>query len=267
MKNLIVILFLLPIVLLGQDINEVEQAFKDFQYEEVIMLSQNLHTNQQSIPEPDLIDLFRMKATSHYILGEIDSAAYCFSSILSIDVNYELDPVNNSPKIIALFNETKTHYLKNRAMQQIQTQPESPEQKMSIQTSTKQSFQGALLRSMVLPGWGHYNLEQKQKGLTLGIASIVALSSTIYFTYEANRLEQDYLNEVDVSKIDKRYADYNQAYKIRNISLSVYAALWLYAQIDISAQAFLEVKIDNNTKLHSYITPHGTYICSLTYKL
>ncbi|MBN2425523.1 MAG: hypothetical protein JXR46_03155 [Calditrichaceae bacterium] len=262
-----ILLIVISSFVCGQDLSAIKAAFKDFRYDEVISISRQLYASGQIHTEKDSIEILRMKATAHYASGEIDSSAFCFDKMISIDATYQLDSIQNSPKIIALFNQIKAEHIKNRALRRIPYEsPEIDQKKVISGSPVKKPFYGALIRSMALPGWGHYHLEQKKKGMVLGAAGLALLSSSVYFILETDRLENEYLNELDPLVMDDRYKKYDKAYKLRNISIACYAVLWLYSQIDLSNGAFFETEIPDKTEMQAFINADGIYCINFQYK-
>lgn len=218
--------------------NKIMNDFKSFRYESVIHKTNALLQSETVLEKSRTLELYRVKAVSHYSLGQEDSARAAFIRILKIDPGFSPDPVNNSPKIIDFFNRIKSD------LPAITETPEkNDKQEMSRQTEMRRSgpamkpFRSVFIRSLVFPGWGHYYLEQKKKGTLLGVANIAALAPVIYYSLQTAEKEKDYLNEIDPEKIKSAYDDYNAVYKIRNICIGIYAVLWLYTQIDISSMA------------------------------
>ena len=89
-----------------------------------------------------------------------------------------------------------------------------------------------MLRSIVLPGWGHYYIDESSKARLLNIASVLTLAPGLYYVFKTNDLEKKYLNETAQGKIDYRYKKYNDAYHYRNYFITAYGLIWLYTQYD-----------------------------------
>jgi hypothetical protein len=157
---------------------------------------------------------------------------------LKIDDSHDLDPVEISPKIINFFNEIKQDYSAvnqeeipiNENMGEDLTEEQTYQ---NIINKKNKVYQHSLLRSFAAPGWGHLYLSGSSKGWILTTASTAALGSMLYFIYDANQKETDYLNETNKTLIQEKYDEYNTSYKIRNGLIFTYAAIWLYSQIDL----------------------------------
>jgi hypothetical protein len=216
-------------------LEDVARPFKSFQYSEVISIADSILTQDSVLSSPDLMEIYRMKALSHFSLGEELYAKNCFYEILKIDPRFKLDPVQNSPKIISFFNQIKLDYLQN----QITIKDSTPSEENNDSAKTvfpsylQKNMKSAMVKSLVLPGWGHLYLDKKKSGIILLTGSFVTIPSMIYFIFDTNQKEKDYLNQTDFDEIQNKYDDYNQSYKIRNALIAGYALIWLYSQWDL----------------------------------
>jgi len=243
------------------DINKITEAFKLFEYEKVTQLSEMLLSKQTDLLNPSLIEVYRMKATAHYSLAEEYSARECFIKILQIDPDYTLDPVKNSPKIISLFNSTKT-----KLLQKVEELPAPPSKNSDLEKKLESNlYRAAYIRSILLPGWGHLYIKQLKKGRVLTTSTMAALSSSIYFSILTAQREKAYLNETDRSKIESRYSKYNQAYHLRNNLLFSFAAIWFYSQYDIFKVNILNPPKDNKITCYPIYLTDRNYTLNFSY--
>jgi len=212
---------------------DIVKAFNAFEYKQVVGKS-GLLLKQEEKPGPkQLVELLRMKAIAHYVLNQEDMAVLTVVEILKINPRYQLDPLQNSPKLVAFFNKVKENYT-----------PPAPEKK-PVKKSIPQKdipdlrhIKGSVLRSLALPGWGHLYNGQKGKGAFFMSASVLSLSSAAYLIIKTKDLEQKYLNETMQAEIDKSYKTYNRIYNMRNGVMALYALVWIYAQFDLSSTLF-----------------------------
>lgn len=266
----VIIFFFFTCQLFSQEsisIGEIRDKYESFEYESAIHLADKLLAAQDSLLHNDLVNIYIMKAVSHYSIGDRLSSRQSFIELLNLDKNYQLDPVTISPKIITFFNEIKETY------QPIEK--DIPEEKITVMDTLKISdpmilkiqkeiIQGSAIRSILLPGWGHIYLEDNPKGWILTSASALTLGSMIYFIFDTNSKEQDYLNESREDLISKKYDDFNTSYRIRNTLIISYIVLWIYSQIDIFF--FSDDRISQ--KINSELTfQHGSPQINLTYKI
>ncbi len=239
LSRVLFLLFLFCILAAAQHtsntIENVAEPFKSFKYSEVIDIADSILAQDSLLSSSDLMEIYRMKALSHFSLGEELYAKNCFHEILKLNPRFKLDPVQNSPKIISFFNQIKLDYLQN----QITIKDSTPFEEIKAPSKTtfssysQKNIKSAIVKSLVLPGWGHLYLDKKKSGIVLLMGSIVTLPSMIYFIFDTNQKEKDYLNQTNFDDIQNKYDRYNQSYKIRNGLIAGYALIWVYSQWDL----------------------------------
>lgn len=241
-RILCLISFLAGICLAQHTSHTVDQVlipFKSFQYSEVISIADSILSQDSLLSETELIEINRMKAISHFSLGEELYARNCFYEILKIDPKFKLDPVQNSPKIIYFFNQVKLDYLQAQITLKDQTpvkQSIAP-QKETFASNSEKSMKSAMIKSVLFPGWGHLYLNKKSHGVPLLIGSMLTLPPMIYYIFDCNQKEKTYLNETDHNLIQSKYDGYNQSYKIRNSFIAGFSMIWLYSQWDLFSES------------------------------
>lgn len=235
----------------GQDLAQLQTDFSSMQYENVIRSSQELLIKKENFSADTLIEIYRLNAIANYALNHMEAAALSFSELLRLNPQYQMDPIRNSPKIISFFDQLKKDF--KPAVQKPETKTKTDTVFLPGKSidPPQYSFQGTMLRSIVLPGWGHYYQEQKTSGLILGAAALATAGPMIYFIFETDNRERDYLNEIDKSQIQSKYDSYNQAYLLRNIFIAAYASVWIYTQIDITSGTLW----GTNSDVHTSIQP------------
>jgi TM2 domain-containing membrane protein YozV len=90
-----------------------------------------------------------------------------------------------------------------------------------------------IIRSLIFPGWGQLYNNNKLKGWILTSLGAITISSAVYFIIDSNNKQKKYLNDVNLSTIQNNYNEYNTSYKLKNISIISFIAVWVYSQIDI----------------------------------
>ena len=224
----------------NESLNIIIENFKNFEYAEVIRLSQNLLKNNNELNDDQLIEIYTMKGVSHYSFGEDDYARESFLEILKMDSSFTLDQNKISPKIITLFNQVKREYLKNLSEE---IPEEKPLQIVRVDTvfvpqivkdvESENKLKNSLIRSVVFPGVGHFYNGSETKGWILTSLSALSLTSIVYFIIDSNKKEKEYLQERDINLIEDKYDLYNFSNRMKNISIGSFAAVWLYSQIDL----------------------------------
>lgn len=227
--------FLLSTVSYAQQVSldEIRNYYKSFNYKKVIELSESL-LNENTLAKEEIIELEIMKAVSSYSLNDETSARKSFIEILKLDKNYSLDPSFISPKIISLFESTKKDFNQIYADKpEEQLEENIPEEKTSDFSSVYKKDNSDLLKSIIFPGWGHLTRSSGIKGWIITSAGLASLGTMIYYIVDANNKEEEYLNETDPVLIQQKYNSFNTSYKTRNALITAYAAIWVFAQLDL----------------------------------
>jgi len=224
----------------NDSINVIIESFKNFEYAEVIRLSEDLLKTNEGLGNNQLIEIYNMKGVAHYSFGEDSDARKSFLEILKIDTSYTPDRNKTSPKIITFYNQVKKEYLKNLPRNEIE---EKPIQTMKVDTvfiprvvkdvESENKLKNSLIRSLILPGVGHLYNGANTKGWVLISLSAVSLTSIIYFIVDSNKKEEEYLQERERDLIEDKYDSYNLSNKMKNISIGSFAVIWLYSQFDL----------------------------------
>jgi hypothetical protein len=235
------ILYFIPSLLLliaqsNNNIDNLQKHYESFEYSKVISESNNLLLDKDRFSDQSLINVYTLKAASHYAMGDKTNSRKSFIELLKIDDEYELDNVTYSPKLITFFNEVNKEFLDI-----IKANGEKQKSEKEVDTAniiqqtniSNTELNTAFAKSLALPGWGHLHLNNDTKGWILTSAGTVALGSMIYFIFETNSKERDYLSETNSQLIQTKYDEYNKSYKVKNTLIVTYAVIWLYSQIDI----------------------------------
>lgn len=215
------------------------KLFETFQYHRVITLADSLLNYEYNFTNEQIIEIYRVKGISEYSLLEEANTKKSFLAILNLNHNFELDPEITSPKIISFFNNVKSEYLIDLTKQkEKQIENQKPQDTLYttkiVQSFTaKENLRKAMMRSLVMPGWGQIFAGEKTKGYILTSLGTISLGSMLYFIFNANQKQDAYLSEKDSYLIAERYNDYNNAYRLRNASIISFTVIWLYSQIDL----------------------------------
>lgn len=227
-------------------VDDISSHFKSFEYSDVIIIADSILLQDSSLSSANLIEINRMKALSHFVLGEEHFSKNCFNEILKIDPKFKLDPVLNSPKIISFFNQVKLDYLQAQII--LRENQSLVEQNIDQSTITKFSNQqnamkGAMIKSILLPGWGHLHLDRKKPGILLMTGTLTTLPPMLYYIFNSNNKEKEYLNATDFDEIQTKYDSYNESYQIRNVFIAGFTIVWLYSQWDLFSENSQQQKI------------------------
>ncbi|MBI2420208.1 MAG: hypothetical protein HYV28_20290 [Ignavibacteriales bacterium] len=214
----------------------LQAKFESFEYKDVILISDSILVDKALINSSELTEVYRMKAIAQYSVWDEESASRSFRELLKINKTYRIDEMKTSPKILALFNKTKLEFLSDQVTGEKPAGKDSVRIVTQIVRDTTKVFikepDYNFLRSFVFPGWGHLAKNSDLKGMVITGAAAAAAVSAVYFIFDCSSKESRYLNEVDRAKISLQYDAYNKAYGLRNFSLALYGAIWVFAQLD-----------------------------------
>lgn len=229
--------------------DKVKQQYENFEYDNVIKYSDQL-IEKGNLNDSLSIEIHLMRANIFYS-NEVDSSTRkSFENILRIRKNYIPDPDITSPKLISIFNEVKSDYL--RKYPDIAQQIDTTNQKQPTKFIDPNPKRSAIIKNILLPGMGQLYNNSSTKGWIITSASILNLGALVYFTIDANKKQNDYLMETNRNFIQQKYDDYNKSYRIRNALIISYAAIWLYSQIDFLFFSEDQQQLDGS-RLSSYI--------------
>jgi hypothetical protein len=219
-------------------LEDLKREYESFNYTEVIKLADELLADTSALSENEIIEIFMLKAIAHYSLNEEVQVRTSFIEVLKINNDYEPDPAKISPKIINIFNSVRNDFLLAVKEESSGTKPSPTDtiivyQKPDTVIVQDYIYKHAMIRSILLPGWGHLYAGDKTKGFILTGLGTAALASMLYFIVDTNNKENEYLNETDPNLLEAKYAEFNDSYKIRNGLIIAYAVIWIYAQLDM----------------------------------
>lgn len=208
---------------------ELKKDFEDFEYSKVISKSEQL-LKDENISDSLRIEVYLMRAISHYSLGNLEDTKTSFQDILLINRKFNPNPSQVSPVLVAIFDEVKRDYDRQNP------QPLDPLQNVKTDLSQPvidyDHFKTSALKNLLVPGWGHISVGNTTKGLiTTGVVALnfIMMLNSISNT---NEKESAYLNEKNQALIETKFSQYNSSYKTRNLLITSFAVVWLYSQID-----------------------------------
>lgn len=186
--------------------------------------------------------LHEYMALAYYNIGAADSSRTHFLSLLSLRPDYELDPVEVSPKIIAFFNEIKANF--------------SQEAPAVRSGHTRYVFvndlrAGATWRSALLPGWGQFHKNQRTRGILLGSAFWSSLAATGFVWLNERDHRQTYVDAQIPAEISTAYEQYNKWHRARQFLQLTTAALWAATVLDANLFPYTNVpaiSLDENSE-------------------
>jgi hypothetical protein len=211
-----------------QTLESLRLKYERFEYDLVIRQAREMLLHREQLDTVAVKDVLYLSAVANYSLQNIDAAMMDFLELLRLDPRYQLNPSITSPKIIQFFDEIKTRADRTTAKERIIIKHDTVRV-----TVGQKPWQPAMKRSLLWPGWGQSYVGDKSKSTILRSASLLAFSASLYGIVDCQDKAKQYHNNLDKSTMDEKYHSYNRAYKIRNVALVSYAAIWMYSQIDL----------------------------------
>ncbi len=216
---------------------QAKLSYQNFEFESAVHLSQTALPLTQN--KATYLDLLSLIGISYYNLWKDDSSKVYFTRIFEADSTYRLDSSTVSPKIVSFFNEQLNLYqLKKKSASIVFRRPAevlpgteilSPIASLQAPQINKMAF----LHSTLFPGLGQFTQGSDTKGWAFVSAGFVSLASSIYFIIDTNSKAKKYHSANSQTDIDKAYSQYNTAYQLRNVSVSVYLGTWIANLYDI----------------------------------
>lgn len=231
LARLIYILFIAGILIAQENsVEQLRQEYISFNYEEVVKLADEMIVSGDYSSE-QLTEIYELKGMAQYSLGQEIPARLSFEELLKLDSNFSMDPNRVSPKIVSFFNEIKVaHQSELEQERPILDSLRIVRQNMLL---ANENYKNAVVKNLVLPGWGQFQMGNTVKGLVYSILGAASTATAIAYIIKTNDKESAYLNETDKSLIGAKYDEFNSAYKTRNLLISAAAAVWVISQIDI----------------------------------
>lgn len=98
---------------------------------------------------------------------------------------------------------------------------------ISPKSAAKVSVGGAMLRSLVFPGWGNSYAKGGGAYWLLGLAAYGSAGAAVYFNNKAYNDYEDYKISLDPAERDQLFQDANDSYDMQKNMMIVAGAIWI----------------------------------------
>jgi hypothetical protein len=222
----------------GNLVNQLADAYNQFDYDKSAELLNIAFNSLDKIPLSDRIEIYKYAAFIAIHNGNNTLAVNHFWNLLTIDLNYSLDPVTTAPKLMTLFQKTKIEFLEdlNTRIKQIQVSDNDKE---------------IPWRSFVFPGWEQWHRGYNSRGAILSSAGLISIGGFVYSAIMANQKRKDYLNANDANQIKSLYNEYNNYYQSQYYFGYAFAAVWVLSQIDLALWSHTDISFNVSPKFSS----------------
>jgi hypothetical protein len=212
----------------AQQRNAIHDLLSDYDrgdYQRVEALAESLTIDTTGLSRDDLATLRTYRAFALVALGRDDEAVTQFTLLLRQRPATDLNPEFVSPKIIAVFKSAQTEYKRTIAV----TSPAQP----ILLTANPPGKPGALLRTLLWPGWGQSYRGQVKRGRMFKIASLAAVAGLGIAELGTYLSHRDYLAARDANRISATYTAYNRWYRASNLAINLTVSVWVLGAVDV----------------------------------
>lgn len=105
---------------------------------------------------------------------------------------------------------------------------------LQIYEMKSQSITGNMIKSAIVPGWGHFSVHSYTKGQVFLGMEIVLLGSSIFLYDKAMEKYKKYKDAHQIDAIESNYDDALGPYQYSLAILSLYGLVWVYNIFDAS---------------------------------
>jgi hypothetical protein len=225
-KHLFILVLFLSESVVAQS-NNVDSTFRaiELSFESGSYISTELEA-RRVLELPGIIDSTRVLAEKWIAFSLIAEgkpllAKDHFVALLRINPQFELDPVLTSPKILAVFNETKTYQmasLKSRDTSAVHQLRQAP---------------AISFRTVIFPGWEQLHTNRSTSGYLFLGGGIGTLGAGIVFEMLRSSARNEYLSAATSAAIESKYSRYNKYYKAEIFAFSAFAVVYIASEIDV----------------------------------
>jgi hypothetical protein len=225
----ILLLFVLePVIAQPNNIDSTFHAI-ELSFESGSYISAELNA-RRVLEMPGIVDSTRVLAEkwiafSLIAQGKSSLAKDHIVALLRLNPQFELDPILTSPKILAVFNETKSYnmaFLKSRDTSAVHRPGQSP---------------AVSVRTVIFPGWEQLHTNKSTKGYLFLGGGIATLGAGIVFEVLRSSARNEYLSATSSAAIESRFSRYNKYYKAEIFAFSAFAVVYLASEIDVFANS------------------------------
>ncbi len=202
-----------------QPLEELEQLFKQFQFQEVLKKGR-YYLGEPGLTRRDSLAIYEYMLNAAYALNDTAQAKSIIDEILTTDPNFQPNPKITSPKIMEFYH----WYRKNRKPLFPRKPPtQIPDTaRARVVKHTHPLWEVGM--GILLPGSSEYLRTKQNRYLLKSGVSALLLGGMIYAIQETAQREKAYLNARQ--NFDYYYNRYNAMFKIRSLSIAVYSG-WI----------------------------------------
>lgn len=207
-------------------LSEIRRAYEKLNYAEAEIKALSALKEYRRFSPAQLTEVHKILAIVYYSQNKTNEARTQFESAVSLNPDLTLDPMLVSPKILRFFEEVKGQMF---GLEDRLRSNDAPEIKYILLEDPRPA---AAMRSVILPGWGQRYKGENRKGIILTSLWAAGLAGSVAVYVARDNAKDKYLAEGDPSKIESRFATFNNLHKLRNNLALFTASVWLFSYLD-----------------------------------
>ena len=213
---------------------DISELYSAGQYSEMAAIVDSIVADPSNMTISQLARFHMWKGFAMVGMGQRLRARTEFAIARELDPEIELDPLEVSPKIIDEFRQ---------ATASLSTDPDRDDTSYTSRyILLKDERPLAAVQSLLLPGWGQWNMGRRYRGVAFGTTAI-AMTMGYFISGDRERdARHDYLR-APASEIEDRYDDYDLWYKTHRAFGYGVAATWMLGILDVLTGPSHDVRI------------------------
>ena len=172
-----------------------------------------------------LSEIYTISALVHFSRGDQERTIEQLDLALQIYPGLVLNTRETPPRVLALLDELQT----------ARSSLQEPEEELRY-IILHDPRPAAVIRSMLVPGWGQLYKKQQRKGIVLMSAWGTTAVGTLVAHAKRNNAEDFYLDATNLAEVNDRYPAFNRWHKARNNLFLAASAIWVYSYVDALLQ-------------------------------
>ncbi len=204
-----------------QEIEDIRSAYENLDLEVAEARIEAALDDFSRFSPVELGQIYIISALIHFSRGDEAGTREQLAFALQVNPNLMLTSRDTPPQVITLFEQLQAEKAASAG-------PE-PELRYLVMQDPRPA---AVMRSMILPGWGQLYKNEKRKGLMLMSAWGVTSAGTLIAQLQRHRAEDAYLSAETLEELNARYPKFDRWHKARNNLLVAASAIWVYSYVD-----------------------------------
>ncbi|MBN1128381.1 MAG: hypothetical protein JXA71_05310 [Chitinispirillaceae bacterium] len=223
----------IPAESLDSMLEQAKTCYRNAEYENAISQLEKTLQFLELLKVSDRMEAYEYLAFSYVAFGDTDKAKEQFKKLLALNPRLELDPVTVSPKIIRVFEETKSEMQVSSAAvpTAVGTTPTAQTEVLFPPPLSSRSRLGAAWRSCMMPGWGQRYLGETGKGNKMTAAACISLGAALVTAIITHYAHASYINADPSSgnAIDNTYRSYKILYNVSALCIVSFIGIDIYS--------------------------------------